>query len=78
MFLYLYYLHQCLSVELKPEKPLPPGKGRKRFHDDNASDPVIDKRKRGQVSFSEDSKISEEEREKILQLVETETDVSVR
>ncbi|XP_056011706.1 beta-catenin-like protein 1 [Ostrea edulis] len=61
-------------LSFQPEKPLPPGKGRKRFHDDNASDPVIDKRKRGQVSFSEDSKISEEEREKILQLVETETD----
>jgi hypothetical protein len=64
-----------LSVESKPEKPLPPGKGRKRFHDDTSSDPVTDKKKKGQVSFSEDSKISDEEREKILQLVETETDV---
>lgn len=60
-------------LSFQPEKPQPTGKGKKRFHDDDASDQVTDKRRRGQVSFSEDSKISEEEREKILQLVETET-----
>lgn len=60
-------------LSFQPEKPQPTVKGKKRFHDDDASDQVIDKRKKGQVSFSEDSKISEEEREKILQLVETET-----
>lgn len=60
-------------LSFQPEKPQPTGKGKKRFHDDDAPDQVTDKRKRGQVSFSEDSNISEEEREKILQLVETET-----
>ncbi|XP_078336676.1 beta-catenin-like protein 1 [Crassostrea virginica] len=58
-------------LSFQPEKPTPTAKGKKRFHDDDLSDQV-DKRRRGQVSFSEESKISEEEREKILQLVETE------
>ena len=66
----------CLLLSFcKPEKPTPTAKGKKRFHDDDLSDQV-DKRRRGQVSFSEESKISEEEREKILQLVETEASVS--
>lgn len=76
----LYLWMNCIvhndDVWFQPEKPQPTVKGKKRFHDDDASDQVIDKRKKGQVSFSEDSKISEEEREKILQLVETETSVS--
>ncbi|XP_061197416.1 beta-catenin-like protein 1 [Saccostrea echinata] len=61
-------------LSFQPEKPLPPAKGKRRFHDDDFPDPVADKRKRSQVAATDDSRISEEEREKIIQLVEAETE----